>query len=416
MQQWQSSEKRRGCEKQHFAFAPWEIVATPETAMSDRQRTWPAGLFARIRNSNFGLKTFTVLTCAIVFWAHTVYGQPPAEDVARGDARPPGQAVSNVTAQATNAIVKAATNVATNVIARVATNLSAAKAGSTNVTTKAATNVIAQARPATNATAQADSVTNAASKKADNVIPMISLNGVTYSNVVIESATMTTITFAHSRGVASVNPDKLTMGELRALGLAEPEPPPTTNVFAKLPAAFGALTNRAEIEKALDRDRLKRAVTEPGGLEAYFKETGLSWKATAGVTLGIYLFLCFCLHKICRKVGRPSPLVWIPFFQIFVIYRAAKMPPVWFALLVLDVCVRLIIVFFVPMEDISKLPQFVVWGGIGWMILFTLIHVIGWIIWCFKICVVRGKSPAWGLFLLLPCTQVFVIMYLAFSK
>jgi hypothetical protein len=89
----------------------------------------------------------------------------------------------------------------------------------------------------------------------------------------------------------------------------------------------------------------------------------------------LYLFFCYCSMLICKKTGQePGVLVWIPIIQTFPLLKAAGMSAWWFLL--------------VPVATIC---------------------------WCVKICRARGKSSWLGLFLLLPVTNVFTYLYLAFA-
>jgi len=103
--------------------------------------------------------------------------------------------------------------------------------------------------------------------------------------------------------------------------------------------------------------------------------------AIMGGLLLVYLFFCYCCMLICQKTGQePGMLVWVPFFQIYPLLRAAEMSPLWS------------IAYF-----------------------FGLPGMVAHIIWCFKISGARGKSPLAGLALLLPGISLFAFLYLAFS-
>jgi uncharacterized membrane protein len=49
------------------------------------------------------------------------------------------------------------------------------------------------------------------------------------------------------------------------------------------------------------------------------------------------------------------------------------------------------------------------------MFLVPGLNAIAYIAWCFKIAKAREKSPVVGVFLLLPVTNIFAFLYLAFS-
>jgi hypothetical protein len=49
-------------------------------------------------------------------------------------------------------------------------------------------------------------------------------------------------------------------------------------------------------------------------------------------------------------------------------------------------------------------------------VVFSFVNIIGWAVWCFRICLARDKSPWIGLFVLFPPTYPPALAYLAFSK
>jgi hypothetical protein len=238
------------------------------------------------------------------------------------------------------------------------------------------------------------------------VIPRVSVSGIVYSNVVVESTSPKTVTFSHARGMASVNRQKLTLDERIALGLV---PPPPTNSVSS--------TNRFETNQVVRVDQLRQALNAYRDVEKQLRDAGISLKAAGAGAVVLYLFFCFCLLMICSKANTPSPLlVFLPFLQILPAYRAAKMSPFWFRLLMVDIVFRVAVGVLTYTGYIGRLPQAVALVLFALMMVLTLIHVIGWIIWCFKICIAREKSPLVGIFLLLPCTQVLALAYLAFSE
>jgi hypothetical protein len=92
----------------------------------------------------------------------------------------------------------------------------------------------------------------------------------------------------------------------------------------------------------------------------------------------LFSFLCRC---ICVKTSNPpSPLIWIPFLKQIPLFKAAGMSPWW------------ILSNFLP-------PVF----------------FFAYIVWCFKIVWARGKNVIFGVFLLLPFTNLLAFLYLALS-
>jgi hypothetical protein len=129
---------------------------------------------------------------------------------------------------------------------------------------------------------------------------------------------------------------------------------------------------------------------------------------------GGYFLICLCFMLICSKAGRPSPLlVWIPVLQILPLYRAAKMSPAWFGLVVFSMVLPLCVV---TMMSLQMASTYLLLGCAALFILLAIVHTVGQIVWCFKICTARGKSPAVGVLLLLPGLNLLGLMYLAFSS
>jgi hypothetical protein len=99
------------------------------------------------------------------------------------------------------------------------------------------------------------------------------------------------------------------------------------------------------------------------------------------VCLLVYLFYCYCCMLICRKSGHlPGILVWLPVLQLFPLLRAAGMSGWWF------------LAFLVP-----------------------VLNLVPVIVWPLKIAKARGKSALVGVLLLLPVTNLFAFLYVAFS-
>ncbi len=101
-----------------------------------------------------------------------------------------------------------------------------------------------------------------------------------------------------------------------------------------------------------------------------------------GLVLATYLFFCYCSMLICRKTNtEPGGLVWVPVLQLIPMLRAAGMSPAWF------------LAFLVP-----------------------VLNVVAQVTWYVKIVQARGKSLWVAFWLLLPFTNLFAYLYLAFSS
>jgi hypothetical protein len=248
---------------------------------------------------------------------------------------------------------------------------------------------------------------NASGAEGSGPIPMVSIGGVVYSNVVIESTSAKTITFSHARGMASLNRQKLTFDERVMLRLVAPAP--TNSVTS---------ANRLDTNNTMNvEQQLRKALGASRDAEKQLRDAGVSLKAVSAGAVVLYLFFCFCLLMICSKADQPSPLlVFIPFLQMLPAYRAAKMSPFWFRFLMFDLVFRVMVGVLTYTGHVGRLPQAAGMILVIVMAVFTLIHLIGLFIWCFKICIAREKSPLVGIFMLFPCTQVLALAYLAFSE
>lgn len=103
--------------------------------------------------------------------------------------------------------------------------------------------------------------------------------------------------------------------------------------------------------------------------------------ALLGVQLAVHLFYCYCLKRICTKVGyAPGPLVWFPVLNLFPQLGAAKLSG-WFFLL-----------YLVPVVSLG-------------------IAIVNWV----KLCEARGKPAVLGILYLLPFGRLGLACYLAFS-
>jgi hypothetical protein len=249
-------------------------------------------------------------------------------------------------------------------------------------------------------------VANAIGAEPGAVITNVSVRGGVYSNVVIESTSAKAITFSHARGMASINRQKLTLNERVALGLVPP--PPTNSV---------AFMNGFNTNKVVSVHRLRKTLDASRDVEKHLREAGVSLKAASVGAVVLYLFFCFCLLMICSKANQPSPLlVFIPIAQIRAAYRAARMSPFWFRMLMVYVLFVAAVLVLTYTGHVARLPDTAGVALVALIMVFTLIHLIGGIVWCFKICIAREKSLFIGIFLLLPCTQVLALAYLAFSE
>ncbi len=99
------------------------------------------------------------------------------------------------------------------------------------------------------------------------------------------------------------------------------------------------------------------------------------------VCLVVWVFVCFCLKRICEKAGHePGVLIWIPILNLVPQLNAAKLP-VW-----------MIVLLIIP---IIQIPALV------------------YLFW--KLCEARGKPGPLGLLMLIPPANLGLICWLAFA-
>jgi hypothetical protein len=238
----------------------------------------------------------------------------------------------------------------------------------------------------------------AASAVAEKAIPSITINGNTYSNVVVESVTAKTITFSHARGAGSFNPIRLTPEQRVMLGVIKE--------VADTKKETKAATARSVLDRWFPTDTEEQSRRTMGALAL----------AIVGGIIILHLFTSLCLVFICKKTEHPAPFrAWIPGIQWLAAYKAAGMSLFWANALLADILFRPTVggLVFTGVLTPSR------FGEIFFLIItfgFSTVHVVGWITWCFKICTAREKSPWLGLLVLFPITHPPAMGYLAFSK
>lgn len=193
----------------------------------------------------------------------------------------------------------------------------------------------------------------------------------TYSNVVVTSKTATHIFITHRLGMAGLKVRSLEPAVRKQLGYQEQLAAPRRSglIFAgevMIPA------QAREVERKL-------AQFIPRGHEEVIPRL---LPLLAPIALGFHLLFSYCLMLICRKAGTvPGPAVWLPIVQVFPLLRAAKMSGWWFLL--------------------ALLP---------------MVNLLVFVRWSINMCQIRKKSQWLALFLVLPFTNFFALLYLAFSN
>jgi len=204
----------------------------------------------------------------------------------------------------------------------------------------------------------------------DVKLETVTADGETYSNVVVFSKSATHVSISHSRGMANIKAESLDTTTQRKLGFLAAEEPAAVTKFPTL----RGIAEDARFQELQERYQKN--------IEDFIQQLDPTMGYKILALLGIlYLFFCYCCWQICRKTSNRAGLfVWLPGFQMIPLLRAAGMSP-W-----------LFLALFLP-----------------------VVNLIIWIVWCFRICRVRQKSPLLGILMLLPVTNVMAFVYLALS-
>lgn len=203
---------------------------------------------------------------------------------------------------------------------------------------------------------------------------------VAYTNVTVTTKAKNYIFILHAGGMTSLKVAELPMEIQQQLGYGLAESKGSTNR-----AAAWASREMAKLgmpEAKVLKSQLKQTWSSRESALASMARIGPKLiLAVSGVMLLLHLFYSYCCLLICRKTGKPPGiLVWVPVLQLIPMLRAAGMSGWWF------------LAYFVP-----------------------LLNLVPTILWPLKIAKARGKSVWVGVLLLLPITNVFAFLYLAFS-
>jgi hypothetical protein len=217
--------------------------------------------------------------------------------------------------------------------------------------------------------------------------PVLQIGARTYTNVTVTTKAKHYLFILHDGGMASVKPAELSPEAQEQLGYAPGGgAKPATNTaaaWAKREIAKINVPQVKELEKQLEQKWRGQPVARLSAMGLIGPK--LNWTAL-GILLALYLllylFYSYCCMLICRKTGNaPGILVWLPLLKLFPLLRAAGMSGWWF------------LAYFVPVFNLVPL-----------------------ILWPLKIAKARGKSVWVGVLLLLPITNLFAFLYLAFSN
>jgi hypothetical protein len=219
-------------------------------------------------------------------------------------------------------------------------------------------------------------------RASEDTFPVLQVGAETYRNVTVTTKAKNYIFILHTNGMASIKVSQLSEDLREKLGYAIPtvRKPGTNN------AAVWAKRELSKLSAPQVKDLTAHLRQQWRGESSVpLSVLGLAGPklliAGLGVLLLFYLFHCYCCMLICQKTGNPPGLlIWLPLVQLLPLLRAAGMSPWWF------------LAYFVPGLNLVPL-----------------------LVWPFSIAEARGKSGWVGLLLLLPVTNFFAFLYLAFS-
>jgi hypothetical protein len=221
----------------------------------------------------------------------------------------------------------------------------------------------------------------------------------TYTNVTVTKKTKDWIFILHSRGMINIKLQELPAEVLEKLGYGNSQKAESsrTGFSAKKIFANVHLPQMKPLEQALQ----KNGAAQFSKITA--NKTGLL--ISVGILAGIYLFFANCCRLICRKTHNGAGfLIWIPLLQLIPLFHAANMSRMWF------------LAFLIPALPLPFLhsikPSYVLLVALAVMV----VPVIAQVIWSVKIVKARGKNGWVSLFLLIPVTNFFSFLYLAFSS
>jgi hypothetical protein len=225
--------------------------------------------------------------------------------------------------------------------------------------------------------------TAALQARADDHLDVLRIGTMVYTNVTVMTKTSSDIYFKHSFGFGNAKVRDVDRTTLVALGYQlPPDEGETQSVLsqsAQTVMESSAMTNFVADPRVQEAQALLTAQLG----DFVEKLTPEVMNGVAAGLIALYLFFCLCCRQICVKSGlKANPLIWLPLFKQIPLLRAARMSPWWL------------------------IPGFLLFP-IAWPILK--------IVWAFKIAPARDKHWAVGLLLILPVTNIFAFLYLAFS-
>ena len=212
---------------------------------------------------------------------------------------------------------------------------------------------------------------------------VLTVGGLSYTNVTVQNKTKTDLFISHDGGIANIKIKQLDKSSQLQLGyqLETSSSVHSTNRELNQPtfSTKDFSVPAVPIDPRLE-EYYERALWE--GKEALKQVKPLIIQCVLGGLAVLYLLFCNCCRLLCRRAGHPANfLIWLPVLKQFPLLKAAGMKGWWF------------LTHLLP-----PLP------------------VLAYILWCFKITKVRSKTPLTAWMLLLPVTNLFAFLYLAFTQ
>lgn len=202
-----------------------------------------------------------------------------------------------------------------------------------------------------------------------------------YSNVTVTTKTKAYVFILHSAGMTNLKVADLPPEVQQKLGYTAPEEHSSSKASAAWAEKTMATLHVPQV-KAMNPQMVQdlRERLLPTNLPLPQFTTGFFVILGSAVVL-IHLFFSYCCLLICQKTGaKPGIIVFVPILQMVPLLQAAGMSPWW------------LLALFVP-----------------------VLNIVASVIWCFKIAKTRNKTAWVGVFLILPVTNLFAFLYLAFS-
>lgn len=208
----------------------------------------------------------------------------------------------------------------------------------------------------------------------EQVLPELRVGSKVYTNVTVTTKTKNYVFILHSEGMTNVKVAELAPEVRELLGYQVEKP--KTNTIAMQAMAKVESPEVKKVEQELSATLSK---ISPAPVNVKFNLPFLI--GTLVFLVCLYVFWCVVLAMICDKAHQPAGfLIWIPVLQLFPLLKAAGMSGWWF------------LAFLIP--------------GL---------NLIAHILWCVKIAEARNKTFLTALLLILPVTNLFAMLYLAFS-